>query len=63
MASRSEQFIVDSQGKKTAVLIPMQRYERIMADLNDLAIVAERKEEKPISLAEMKKRLKKDGII
>jgi PHD/YefM family antitoxin component YafN of YafNO toxin-antitoxin module len=63
MASRSEQFIVNNQGKKTAVLIPMKRYERIMADLHDLAVVAERKEEKPISLTEMKKRLKKDGII
>ena len=63
MASRSEQFIVDNQGKKIAVLIPMQRYERIMEDLHDLAIVAERKEEIPISLAEMKKRLRQDGII
>ena len=63
MASRSEQFIVNDHGKKTAVLLPIKKYERILADLHDLTIVAERKEEKPVSLNEMKKRLKKDGIL
>jgi len=33
-----------------------------MEDLHDLAVVAERHEEKPIGLEEMKRRLKKDNL-
>ena len=41
----------------------MKQYEKLMEDLHDLAIVAERKNEKPITLGELKRRLKKDGLI
>jgi len=58
-----EQFIVDSKGKKTGVLLSLKRYQRLMEDLHDLAIVAERRKEKPVSLEEMKRRLKKDDFV
>lgn len=32
-----------------------------MEDLHDLAVVAERREEQPISLEELKRRMKKNG--
>jgi len=63
MPTNAQRFIVDSQGKKTAVLVPIKKYQELMADLHDLAVVAERKNEKPISLTEMKRRLKRDGLI
>jgi hypothetical protein len=34
-----------------------------MEDIRDLAVVAERREEKPITLAAMKRRLQKDGLL
>ena len=58
-----EQFIVDSKGKKTGVLLSLKRYQRLMEDLHDLAVVAERRKEKPVSFEEMKRRLKKDDIV
>lgn len=58
-----EQFIIDAEGKKTGVILPLKRYQKLMEDLHDLAVVAERRAEKPISLEEMKRRLKKDGIL
>ena len=58
-----EQFVVDAKGRKKAVLLSVEQYEKLMEDLHDLAIVAERREEQPISLAELKRRLKKDGLI
>ena len=58
-----EQFVVDAKGRKKAVVLSMDKYEKLMEDLHDLAIVAERREEKPISLAELKRRLKKDGFL
>ena len=58
-----EQYVVDSKGRKTGVLLSLRQYERLLEDLHDLAMVAERRDEEPISLDELKKRLKKDGLI
>ena len=58
-----EHYVVDPKGKKLSVILSVERYERLLEDLHDLAIVAERRDEKPISLEEMKRRLKKDGIL
>ncbi|MGB8212618.1 MAG: hypothetical protein WCE68_03565 [Anaerolineales bacterium] len=58
-----EQFITNAKGKKTGVILSLSRYEKLMEDLHDLAVVAERKDEQPISMEEMKKRLKDDGVL
>jgi len=58
-----EQFIVNAKGKKTGIILSLDRYQRLMEDLHDLAVVAERRAETPVSLQEMKRRLKKDGIL
>jgi hypothetical protein len=57
------QYIVDDKGRKTGVLLSLKQYEKLLEDLHDLAVIAERKSEKPIALEEMKRRLKKDGLI
>jgi PHD/YefM family antitoxin component YafN of YafNO toxin-antitoxin module len=59
----SEQYLVDSEGRRTAVLLSLEHYQKLMEDLHDLAVVAERREEKAISLRELKRRLKKDGLL
>ena len=46
-----------------SVILSLERYERLLEDLHDLATVAGRRDEKPISFEEMKRRLKKDGIL
>ncbi len=58
-----EQFVVDRQGKKVGVLLPFEQYQQMQEDLHDLAMVAERREEAPISLDEMKQRLAEDGLL
>ena len=58
-----EQFVVDAKGNKTGVILSMKRYQKLMEDLHDLAVAAERRAEKPVSLEEMKRRLKNDGIL
>jgi len=63
MKTIQEQFIVNSNGKKTGVILPIGEYRRMMEDLHDLAVIAERREEKPVSMTEMKKRLKKDEAV
>jgi len=49
-----EQFVVDAKGRKKAVLLSIESYDKLLEDLHDLAIVAERREEKPITLKELK---------
>ena len=63
MPALDEKFVVDTKGKKTAVILPIEKYERLLEDLHDLAVVAERRDEKAISFTEMMKRLHKDGLL
>ena len=63
MPKIKEQFIVDQGGKKKAVVIPLEDYNRLMEDLHDLSVVAERRDESNISLEELKERLAADGLI
>ena len=56
-----EQFVVDAKGRKKAVLLSVEQYQKLLEDLHDLAVVAERRGEKSISLQELKRRLKRDG--
>ncbi len=58
-----EQFVVDAKGRKTGVILSVRRYQRLMEDLHDLAVVAERRLEQPVSFEEMKRRLKKDDAL
>jgi len=63
MGPAREQYVIDSSGKKTGVILPLERYENLLVDLHDLAVVAERRDESPISMEVMRRRLKKDGIL
>ena len=63
MTVSREKFIVDEKGKKTAVIIPLSRYRKMLEDLHDLAVAAERRSEESIPLEEMKRRLEKDALL
>ncbi len=61
MKTAREQFVVDNEGKRTAVILPVEKYEQLLEDLHDLAVIAERREEQPMDLEAMKQRLKENG--
>ncbi len=52
------EYIVKN-GKPTAVILPIDEYEELLEDLHDLAVIARRKDEPLIPLAEVKRRMKK----
>jgi hypothetical protein len=54
--SAVEQYVVDENGNKVAVILPLAEYQHLKEDLHDLAMVAERRDEGTISLAELKKK-------
>lgn len=55
--SAVEQYVVDEKGNKIAVILPLTEYQQLREDLHDLAMVAERRDEDTLSLAELKKRV------
>jgi PHD/YefM family antitoxin component YafN of YafNO toxin-antitoxin module len=57
----STQFITDGKGKRTAVILPVAEYEELQEDLQDLAVIAERRDEPTVAFADVVVRLKKDG--
>ncbi len=59
----ANEYVISGEGKKKAVLIPWDEYQELIEDLHDLRVIAERKEEEAMSLDELKKRLKRDGLL
>ncbi len=63
MEPMREQYVVNAKGKRVGVILSLRRYQRLLEDLHDLAVAAERRDEEPISLEEMKRRLKENGLL
>jgi PHD/YefM family antitoxin component YafN of YafNO toxin-antitoxin module len=63
VAKIREQYVIDEKGQKKAVIIPVDEYKELLEDIHDLAIVAERRDEPTITFEELKKKLKKDGLL
>jgi hypothetical protein len=57
------QYITNDNGEKMSVILSMQEFENILEDFEDLAMVAERKDEKLTSHQDVLKELKQDGVI
>lgn len=57
------QYLTDSAGEKTAVLLPIRDFEALMEDLEDLAAIAERRDEPTISHQKLVAELKRDGRV
>ena len=57
------EFITDESGNKKAVIISISEFEELMEDLEDLAAVAERRDEPVISHEDLLQELKQDGLV
>jgi PHD/YefM family antitoxin component YafN of YafNO toxin-antitoxin module len=51
------QFITNANGEKTAVILALADYEDLMEDLEDLAAIAERKDEPSVPFESVLKEL------
>ena len=56
-------YITAEDGSRTDVMLPVADYEELMEDLHDLAVIAERRDEPSVSLEEVKRNLKEDGLL
>ncbi|HLO18726.1 MAG TPA: hypothetical protein VK206_28100 [Anaerolineales bacterium] len=57
------QYVTDETGKKTAVILPIEEFEELLEDIEDLAVLLERRDEPTIPFDEVIAKLKQDGIL
>jgi hypothetical protein len=57
------QFITDAVGKRVSVVIPLAEYEELLEDIEDLAAIAERRDEPTVTHEELIATLERDGIL
>jgi hypothetical protein len=60
--SQQLQYLTNGKGKKTAVVMPIQEYEKLLEDLDDLAVIAERRDEETVSHEDFKRSLKRNAV-
>ena len=56
-------YITNEAGEKTAVILPIEKFESLLEDLEDLATVAARKDEPTVTHADLLAELKQDGLV
>ena len=56
-------YITNQSGDKTAVILPIKEFEELLEDIEDLAIVVERRNEPTTTHKDLLAELKKDGIL
>ena len=60
-ANNKPQYITDDQGNRVSVVLPLDAYQELLDDLEDLAAVAERKDEETVSHDDVIQHLKASG--
>jgi len=56
-------YIIDDKGKKKSVVLSLSEFQELIEDIEDLAAVAERRDESTISHKKFLDELKNDGLI
>lgn len=57
------QYIINADGQKSAVILPIEEFFQLLEDLEELAIAAERADEPTISHEQLIEELKADGLL
>jgi len=57
------QYITDEKGRKKSVILSISKFQELIEDIEDLAAVAERRDEPKISHKSLLAELKNDGLI
>jgi PHD/YefM family antitoxin component YafN of YafNO toxin-antitoxin module len=57
------QYVTDENGKKTAVILPIEEFEELLEDIEDIAVLLERRDEPSIPFDEVIAKLKHNGLL
>lgn len=56
-------YVTDKKGIKKEVILSIKDFEKLLEDLEDLAVTAERRDEETVNHEDVIKELKRDGIL
>ncbi|MFH1481786.1 MAG: hypothetical protein ABIG67_10995 [Pseudomonadota bacterium] len=56
-------YITNDSGEKISVILPISEFQELLEDIEDLATVAERRDEPTMSHEQLIMELKRDGLI
>ena len=57
------QYVTNHAGEKTAVILPIDQFQELIEDIEDLALAVERRDEPTVSHKDLIAELKRDGLI
>jgi PHD/YefM family antitoxin component YafN of YafNO toxin-antitoxin module len=57
------QYVTNKKGKKVAVILPIEEFQELLEDIEDLAVLAERRDEPTTPHEEVMAKLKRDGLL
>lgn len=57
------QFIIDQKGQRKSVVLPISGFQELIHDVEDLAVLAERREESTTNHADFIEELKSSGVL
>jgi PHD/YefM family antitoxin component YafN of YafNO toxin-antitoxin module len=63
MPTLKPQYITDADGTKKGVILSVEEFEELLEDIEDLAVLAERREEPAISHEDLVADLKRNGYL
>lgn len=56
-------YIIDGAGEKSAVVLSLEQFNRLLEDLEDLAVAVERRDETTVSHAQVLEELRAEGFV
>ena len=56
-------YVTNETGEKTAVILPIEEFEELLEDIEDMAALLERRDEPTIPFEEVIAKLKKNGLL
>ena len=57
------QYVTNEAGERTAIILPIEEFQELLEDVEDLAVLAERREDPTVSHEQLVTELRRDGLL
>ena len=57
------QYVTNEAGERTAIILPIEEFQELLEDVEDLAVLAERRDEPTVSHEQLVAERRRDGLL
>ena len=57
------QYVTNEAGERTAIILPIEEFQELLEDVENLAVLAERRDEPTVSHEPLVAELRRDGLL